>query len=212
MMIVTSVGGSPEEARKEAKQALLMGSDIVELRMDLIWDSPPDLERARDLIGGMEGRTLLTWRTEKHGGRGSEPSPQYLESLARISRLVDVEFELAMRGLRIANALYSWHDPSGTPDMDVLLRVSNQLLGAGGLAKVVTLARDELEAYRVLNLYKRVDHRGRLVAFSMGERASFSRRMAALLGSPLIYSFLGEAVAPGQLTLREALLIKKLLS
>ncbi len=212
MMIVTSVSGNLEEARKEAKRALSMGSDIVEFRMDLIWDSPPDLERVRDLIEGMEGRTLLTWRTERHGGRGSEPSHEYLESLARISRLVDVEFELAMRGLRIANAIYSWHDPSGTPDMDVLLRISNRLLSAGGLAKVVTLAMDELEAYRVLNLYKRVDHRGRLVAFSMGEKASFSRRMAALLGSPLIYSFLGEAAAPGQLTLKEALLIKELLS
>ncbi len=212
MMIVTSISGSPGEARKHAKLALSMGSDLVEFRMDLIWDLPPDLGKVRELIGGMEERTLLTWRTKKHGGEGSEVSPEYLETLAKISRLVDVEYELVVGGLRITNAVNSWHDPEGTPDIRSLLRVSTQLLSAGGLAKVVTLARDELEAYRVLNLYKRVDHRGKLVAFSMGERASFSRRMAALLGSPLVYSFLGSAVAPGQLTLREALLIKELLS
>ncbi len=211
MRIVTSVSGGPEEARRNAKLALSMGSDLVEFRMDLIWDSPPDLMRVRQLISGMEDRALLTWRSERHGGNGSDIPPEYLVSLAKISGLVDVELELALEGLRVANAVYSWHDPEGTPENEVLLRVSNQLLGAGGLAKVVTLARDELEAYRVLNLYRRVDHGGRLVAFSMGERASFSRRMAALLGSPLVYSFLGEEVAPGQISLREALLLKELL-
>ncbi len=212
MKIVTSVSGSPEEARRDAKRALSMGSDLVEFRMDLIWDLPPNLSRVGELISGMEDRALLTWRTERHGGNGSDLPPDYLISLAKISGLVDVEFELALRGLRIANAIYSWHDPKGTPEIEVLLQISKRLLSAGGLAKVVTLAKDELEAYRVLNLYRRVDHKGRLVAFSMGERASFSRRMVALLGSPLVYSFLGEEVAPGQISLREALLLRELLS
>ncbi len=214
MMIVTSVGGHPVRAREEAERALEKGSDLVEFRMDLIWNSPPPAAEVGKLVQGIEGRSILTWRSRGHGGTGAPPPPGFLRSLSRISRYVDVELELAEtgEGVRLPNAIYSWHDPSGTPEVDELVDVARRLLSLGGLAKVVTLARDELEAYRVLALYRRLDHRGRLVAFSMGERASFSRRMAPLLGSPLVYAFSGEAVAPGQISLDEALLLRELLS
>lgn len=209
--VITTVSGKPEECRLKAKEAFRLGSDLVEFRLDLIWDSPPGLERIEELIRGFEGRSVLTWRTEKHGGAGSDPPDELLLSLARLPGIVDVEYEFALRGILTGNAIYSWHDPTGTPEYGKLAEVARMLLSKG-LAKVVTLARDELEAYRVLKLYKGIDHGGRLAAFSMGERASFSRRVAVFLGSPLIYSFIGNAAAPGQLTLREAVLLRELLS
>lgn len=209
--VVATIGGELEESRYMADEALRLGSDLVEFRLDLMWDSPPSVESVGDLVKGFESRSILTWRTKRHGGAGSDPPAKFLLSLAELSEIVDIEYEFAVRGIVAGNAIYSWHDPAGTPEYEELVKVAKVLLSMG-MAKVVTLAGDELEAYRVLRLYRNLDHGGRLVAFSMGEKASFSRRLAAFLGSPLIYSYIGETAAPGQLTLREAILLKELLS
>ncbi len=66
------------------------------------------------------------------------------------------------------------------------------------LVKVVNSPSTMGEALQVLDLYSKAD-RGKLVAFSVGERYSFTRYMSVVLGSPLIYSHLkNERVAEGQ--------------
>lgn len=212
MKIITSVSGPPRTAKAKALEALRRGSDLVEFRLDLMWDSLPSIDEVRRLVSGLESKVVLTWRTRKHGGRGEAPKRDWLLEIASLAALIDIEYEIAVSGVRPPNSIFSWHDLSGTPSLPELVSISEKLLNIGGVVKVVTLAKDELEAYRVLALYRQLDHSGRLVAFSMGERASFSRRLAPLLGSPFIYAFVGEPVASGQVSLDEALLLRELLS
>ncbi|RDD53529.1 MAG: type I 3-dehydroquinate dehydratase [Candidatus Korarchaeota archaeon NZ13-K] len=195
--------------RRDMERALRSGADLVELRADLIWEEPPEAREIEGLVRGLGDRVIVTWRSRAHGGMGGPQSREWLEEVSKICGYVDVEYENS--DVSIGNAIFSWHDPGGTPREEDLLVVARRLLSLGGIAKVVTLARDELEAYRVLSLYRKLDHGGRLVAFSMGSRGAFSRRLSAALGSPLIYSHMGSPTAEGQLSLEEALLLRRLL-
>ncbi len=207
MRVVVSLGESGS-IRESIRHALMRGADLVELRADLIWEEPPPPEHLSEILHGLGESVIVTWRSRAHGGVGDPQRRDWLESISKLCGYVDVEYENS--DARVGNAIFSWHDPTGTPGQDELLRIAKDLLSMGGIAKVVTLARDELEAYRVLSLYK-LDHGGRLVAFCMGARGSFSRRLSAALGSPLLYSYLDSPTAEGQISLDEALLLKGLL-
>jgi 3-dehydroquinate dehydratase-1 len=208
LKIVATLSDS-DDLREDMERAFEMGADLVELRVDLIWDELPSADSLSSLISGFNDRVIITYRSRAHGGKGESQDVEWLRSVSKICGYVDVEYENSRIG--IGNAIFSWHDPSGTPSYEELLSISEELLSLGGIAKIVTYARDEREAYRVLSLYK-LEHRRRLVAFSMGKRGSFSRRLSAALGSPLIYSYLGKAAAEGQISLDEAVLLKELLS
>lgn len=58
--------------------------------------------------------------------------------------------------------------------------------------------RDVETIVRILTNYDDV------VAFLMGERFSFTRVLAAYLGSPFIYCYVGSPKAPGQISLDDA--------
>ena len=208
MKIVATLS-DPDDLRENIERAFKMGADLVELRVDLIWEELPSADSLNSLIRGFNDRIIITYRSRAHGGEGDPQDAEWLRSVSKICGYVDVEYENSRIG--IENAILSWHDPRGTPSYEELLSICEELLSLGNIAKVVTYARDEREAYRVLSLYK-LGYRGRLVAFSMGERGSFSRRLSAALGSPLIYSYLGRAAVEGQISLDEAILLKELLS
>ncbi|MCD6243822.1 MAG: type I 3-dehydroquinate dehydratase [Candidatus Korarchaeota archaeon] len=212
MMVVVSIGTENlEQVRKMAKEALLRGSDLVEFRLDLIWENPPELRQINELLKGFSNKAILTWRTTSHGGHGSHPTNLWIERLSFLARYVDIEYDIATKGLKCrGKRIVSWHDPHGTPEEKYLMDIASNSLSLGDIAKVVTFAKDEIDGYRVLKLYKKINHENRLVAFSMGNKASFTRRMAPLLGSPLTYAYLDEPVAEGQLSLNEALALKEI--
>lgn len=208
MRIVVSLGNGAE-LRESVERALSEGADLVELRVDLIWGKPPSIEELSSLISGLSDKIILTLRSRAHGGAAEEQSVEWIEEASSICGYVDVEYENSH--ISLSNAIYSWHNPSGTPGFEELRRIAEEMLSLGGIAKLVTFARDELEAYRVLSLYRKLDHGSRLVAFCMGARGSFSRRLSALLGSPLVYCYLDSPTAEGQMSLREALMLRELL-
>ncbi len=212
MIIVTSIYGSPEVASENAIKALSYGSDMVEFRLDLIWDDLPEMESIRKLVKKISNRSILTWRSKKHGGRGRLPESIWLRRLGHMAKLIDIEYEFAIKGIRFPNSIVSWHDPSGTPNSLRLKQLVNSITKLGGLSKIVTYAERKVDAYRVLKLYREVIMPEKLIAFSMGNKGSFSRRIAPFLGSPIMYAYLDKPVAEGQVSLKEALLLKELLS
>ncbi len=212
MIVATSIGGPLETTRDKAIEALSHGSDLVELRLDLIWDSPPRVRVINDLLRGFSDRSILTWRSRGHGGKGRSPDPKWLKDVGPVARYIDIEYEFALMGVRLPNSIVSWHDPSGTPELSRLKYLAGKIMGLGEISKIVTYARSEEDAYRVLRLYREVRQPEKLIAFSMGREGSFSRRIAPFLGSPIVYAYLDEPVAEGQISLREALILKELLS
>ena len=105
----------------------------------------------------------------------------------------------------------SFHDFTGTPDIEVLQRVLARCFRYGAdIAKIVTTCRDSEEAARIESLYtivlEEVDSlQGRLVAFGMGEAGRGTRLECLRRGAPFSYAALNdaEATAPGQWSVAE---------
>lgn len=105
----------------------------------------------------------------------------------------------------------SFHDFTGTPDIEVLQRVLARCFRYGAdIAKIVTTCRDGEEAARIESLYtivlEEVDSlQGRLVAFGMGEAGRGTRLECLRRGAPFSYAALNdaEATAPGQWSVSE---------
>jgi 3-dehydroquinate dehydratase-1 len=203
---------------EKASRALTAGSDLVELRLDLL-DRPTT--RVQEELAHLAGRSIFTVRTRQEGGgfRGSES-----ERLALIEGLLDsgplyVDVELAairrnpgwFRGLPgKTRKIVSWHSLDGTPASPVLRRARRLADSYGGITKMVALAQRPEDGLRVLALYGEAPQK--LVAFCMGEAGTASRIMGMLLGSPIVYASLpGEVVAPGQLPLSTVCGLKTLL-
>ena len=181
-------------------------ADLIELRADLIWGRVPDHD---EFPWKYSDRVILTYRSKAHGGAVNTTSEDLEKLLSYRGSVayVDVELEY-LSEVGGEGVIGSWHDFQGTPSKGKLMNVVEKLSRAE-LIKVVTMARSLEDGYRVLSLYAS-EYRERLIAFAMGELGSFSRRASALLGAPLIYTYLDEPVAPGQIPLREGTLIRGL--
>ncbi len=133
-------------------------------------------------------------------------------------KLVDVEFDLAMRvpGLvediqsRKVNVLLSHHDTERTPTSRELLNLLNKMTtsakGSSKWVKIVTTAKSNMDGARISGLYDQIDPSSeiKLIAFAMGEMGRQSRLDSGIkAAAPFTFAALDKAVAPGQLTIKE---------
>jgi 3-dehydroquinate dehydratase I len=163
-------------------------------------------------------RSIFTVRPIHEGGNfaGSEVHRlKLIDNLAELKPLfLDVELltlesnRAFLSGWPRSKLIVSWHDITRTPSRTHLHSILSREVEFGGLAKVVTTAKDASDAIAVLSLY---DRPGRLpIAFCMGVNGIFSRVMAMQRGSPVVYASLdGESTAPGQLSLSQTLSIRR---
>lgn len=184
----------------------------VELRLDwlrsrreylkLVLGAPPPLARIT---------LICTFRRREAGGRAPAQLGYQLACLrlARVlrNRWYDVEIETAARFragalrrlLSRARLLISYHNFRTTPS--ALGAIARRLEACGGDAiKVATHCHSLADSLRLLRLA-----RGRrdVVAVPMGEMGLPARVLALREGSALAYASVGEATAPGQLSLEE---------
>jgi 3-phosphoshikimate 1-carboxyvinyltransferase len=112
------------------------------------------------------------------------------------------------RGFKI---ILSYHNYSGTDSFERLTEIVKTCKELGAdIIKIVTTPKSIQEATRLLKLYKEFQGT-QLVAFCMGEAASFTRILSLHLGAPFGYASLdkGKESAEGQFTVSE---MEKLLS
>ncbi|MGA2665372.1 MAG: type I 3-dehydroquinate dehydratase [Nitrososphaerales archaeon] len=194
------------EMAEKAASAFALGSDLVELRVDLLRErAGAELPRT---VAHLARRAIVTVRRSEEGGgfQGTEE-----ERLALIQELcglrpafVDVELSTVEESPKWYGGLpggpkriVSWHDFRSTPSLATLRRLRDRARSRGDVVKIVTAARAGEDNLRVLRLYER--YGGELVAFCMGETGVLSRLVSLQLGSPINYAALpDEPVAPGQ--------------
>jgi 3-phosphoshikimate 1-carboxyvinyltransferase len=199
---------------------ILERSDIemAEIRLDLC----PELddEDIQSLFSGTDTPLIATCRIE--GSADMREAERRLKvAIGAGAKYVDLELEApAPMGKRIRRAarecgttlIRSFHDYTGTPDMDTLTEmVTKCRIFGSDIIKVATMARSDEDVERVMALYGmtypdgRVQEEGTLVAFCMGEAGKRSRIDCLRKGAPFTYVSLdsGEATAPGQWTAAE---------
>jgi 3-dehydroquinate dehydratase type I len=214
---VPIIAGNNREAISKMTRALTL-ADMVEFRLDLMESfSIPDLVRASS------GPVIVTYRSEKEGGRGSAGAAtriRYLqEAVEAGAEFVDLEYRLPhasrtkiLRNRGRSKIVLSSHFMKGTPPFPVLKEKLNKMASAGAeVIKMVSLAKTPADNLRTLALIPEARKLGvELITFCMGPLGRLSRVASVLLGGYLTFAALesGEASAVGQIPVRE---MKKIL-
>lgn len=184
--------------------------DLVELRADMMDDCSPDELAAFDPAAPPR---LLTIRLAREGGRWNESEASRVaryRALVPHVHAVDVELESEAFAPVAAAAheagrcvVGSFHDFSATPDIERL----RALLARGArdgadLVKIATWTTREEEVDRLASLLE-APRAKPLAVMGMGPLGVASRLRLAAAGSCLVYGFLDDATAPGQLSAAE---------
>ncbi|ACB39747.1 chorismate mutase [Pyrobaculum neutrophilum] len=200
-------GAVPVRKPADVYRALDSPAPCLELRLDYLESSLAEAKPA--LEEAVARRTvILTVRRREEGGawRGTEEerAALYLKLLELTPHFVDVEAAAPAAG-QVAAArgrtklIASRHDFGGTPPYETLLSWAREAAALGDVVKIVTYAREPRDGLAVLSLIGAVEKP--TVAFAMGPAGAYTRLAAAALGSPIMYVSLGEATAPGQISL-----------
>jgi 3-dehydroquinate dehydratase-1 len=212
------LGKKPREARVAAvvdsivpMQDLIdlkkKGVDLFEVRVDLIDKTLDcivkclgDLKRAVNLP--VIGTVRENERTQKRRAAIFAAIMPYIDCIdieLGASDAAQVQAQAKKAGKTI---IVSEHNFKKTPTEKVLQSIVDNAVAQGGdIVKVVTTARTEDDAWRLLRFAKSC--KVPIVAFAMGEAGTFSRIKACEYGSLFTYGYITKPVAPGQVSAEE---------
>lgn len=187
-------------------EAIHSGAGLIELRLDLIRESPsklfPLLPKAVE--------TIVTCRPGVYGDR------ERMELLKAGMKLgatyVDIEIETSAEDMELLNSaaeqsgtsvIISYHNFKRTVDREDLESVMIACYEKGGeIAKIATRVNAPEDIRNLLSLY---DLPGKKVILGMGPQGRITRVMGPYLGAEFTFASTGEGgeTAPGQLTVKQ---------
>lgn len=208
MFCIPIIATKMEEAIRKMDLAAKVG-DVLEVRLDLMESF--DIRR---LIKGAEKPIIITYRSVMEGGMGKD-SPEkvaghLLSAVENGADFVDVELSMP---LEIKNKILtaggtskliiSTHIPAWTPSGVDLEKILKDSIAAGGkIVKIVTMARDWDDNFRMLELINRAKTEDvKIISFCMGALGRMSRVFSLLMGAYMTFASLeaGQESADGQI-------------
>ena len=209
--IVAVLGANAEKHVQAAEKA-----DMIELRLDLMEDEKP-LEVLKAVREATFLPIIATVRCRAEGGmfRGSEE--ERIDLLIKASRYADyVDVELMARGKDevLAGiekpAIVSYHDFKKMPDDSKMADLLNRMKTANAdIAKIAVTPHNMYDNLRILKFLLDADMP--LCMIAMGQIGRHLRAIAPFYGSVLTYGFVAESTAPGQMSLADLVLARRLL-
>jgi len=189
-------------------------ADMVELRLDLVKDPIPAIKAVRLAT---TKPIIATNRIKTEGGefQGSERDRiELLLQAAPYADYVDIELLAPLRDEFMARAnkpvIISYHNFQGMPDMEEMAVILENMKKTGAsLAKIAVTPKSLKDNLRILGILLDTDMPVSMIA--MGDIGRHLRAVAPLYGSALTYGFVAKSTAPGQMSLAELCLAKKLL-
>ena len=217
MFCIPIIARDTEKALEKIQRATPF-ADMLEIRLDRM-----DSFDLHQIIQASQKPTMVTYRSEKEGGRGSaDPKSQtdyLLTAIHEGADLVDVELSLpqkwrdkVFKAKEGSGIVISTHRDSGTPSQDDLEKILKDSIDTGAhIVKIVTRAETYEDNLRLLQLIPTAHTMGaKIIAFCMGPMGRISRIFSHLMGSYLTFASLetGEESAAGQIPINE---MKKIL-
>jgi 3-dehydroquinate dehydratase-1 len=195
-----------EDVLKVATEAIKLGADLVELRIDALLDNDP--QSVTHLMEEINHPIIATNRMREEGGyfMGSESERSgILVEAADYADYVDIELQtnekLRSEVIRATkSAIISFHDFERTPPRNELLEIVRRERELGAIAKFSVMPQNRQDTLNVLEVVNQNDN---TIGIAMGELGRYTRVVAPLLGSPLTYASLDGGSAPGQLDLND---------
>lgn len=206
----------------EIEKAIQKGAEMIECRFDFIKHSR-QIDRYLQILSKYKNQSVYTLRPENEGGKFSNDPIQRIDLLKKLidSRplFVDIEYDLISKNDELADlvensnarVLVSWHNFAKTPSEVELISLVNKMRVYSPYLKIITTANNIDDSITILKLYQSIDANVNLVAFAMGESGTISRILCSIIGdAPFTYASLGEAMAPGQLSIDQMKIFEKL--
>jgi 3-dehydroquinate dehydratase-1 len=200
--IVASLG------KNAIKDALFASeADIIEVRLDLVQGDP--FQVIRSIRRSISLPLIATNRGRAEGGnfRGSEAERiDLLHQASEFADFVDIELRAELRDELISQinkpVIVSYHDFSGMPNPEDLRLILQEISSTGAaIAKIAVTPASLKDNLTLLELLLESDMP--LCVIAMGELGRHLRAVAPIYGSALTYSYVSEAVAPGQMSLAD---------
>jgi 3-dehydroquinate dehydratase-1 len=206
--IVAVLGAEGAQGVTAASEA-----DMIELRLDLV-NEPIQAIKAVRLATTKP--IIATNRLKTEGGmfQGSERERiELLLQAAPFADFVDIELLAEQRDEFMARVnkpvIVSYHDFLGMPDEDEMATILEKMKKTGAIyAKIAVTPKNLRDNLRILGLLLDADMP--LCMIAMGNIGRHLRAVAPLYGSVLTYGFVAKSLAPGQMSLAELRLSKKL--
>ncbi|AGK60980.1 3-dehydroquinate dehydratase [Archaeoglobus sulfaticallidus PM70-1] len=201
MKIVASVVG-------EFSKRMIEMCDIVEIRIDAVANAEEIIKLSEDL--GKE--KIITCRRRADGGYYDGDESGRIKKLKKFSKyadFVDIESDMDDDVFDVFDCriIESYHGIN--PGYEYL---SDLVEGKrGDIFKIAILGRRENGKEDVKTILKLHSEYDNLIAFVMGERFKFTRVISTMLGNPIIYCHAGRKAAEGQISVEEAVAIRKII-
>lgn len=187
-------------------------SDFLEIRFDFLEQS--DFSSAIKITNLVKSKSVFTLRPLKQHGEFRGNESERIEILKKLydvhPMLLDVEYDTIINNTSLnnylqnkSNVLISWHNFFSTPSDEYLEKKINDMKKFSNNIKVVTMAKNVNDSFRLLNLYEKFKN-SNLITFAMGDYGVISRILCTIYGkSPFTYASLEKTIAPGQLSVVE---------
>ncbi len=204
--------------------------DLVEFRADY-FEYVRDEQKVLDLLLKIrklyKKPLLFTLRTKKEGGASDITDDYYFKLNNKVieSKLIDlIDIEFFSKGEEINNlidsarknqvvAILSNHDFIKTPCQEEILFKLNKMMEYGDIAKIAVMANSEDDVLNLLScgLKLKKEKKGPFIAIAMGPFGIVSRISCELFGSCLTYASNKNVSAPGQINVKLAKEILKIM-
>jgi 3-dehydroquinate dehydratase-1 len=210
--ICVSIGAKTiKELSSSIKKALEL-SDFLEIRFDFLEQA--DFSSAIKITDLVKSRSVFTLRPLKQHGEFRGNEIERIELLKKLydvhPMLLDVEYDTIINNTSLnnylqnkSNVLISWHNFFNTPSDEYLEKKINDMKKFSNNIKLVTMAKNVTDSFRLLNLYEKFKD-SNLITFAMGDYGIISRILCTIYGkSPFTYASLEKPIASGQLSVIE---------
>jgi len=191
-------------------------ADMIELRLDLLAGGDP-LQTLKAIRGTTAKPIIATARLRTEGGMFQGSERERVELLIKAScyaDYVDLELLADQRDDAIARiikpVIVSYHDFQGMPEELQLIGIYDEMKKTkAAIAKIAVTPKSLHDNLRILQFLLDADMP--LCMIAMGRMGRHLRAVAPLYGSALTYGFVTQSTAPGQMSLAELCLARKLL-
>ncbi len=191
-------------SRDEAREAISLGADVLEVRVDLAAEEPRILIQDIDMLNKPLIVTIRpTWEGGAYKGNDGERALLFKELLP-MADYIDVELRaknvddiVSLTGDSNVSSIVSYHDFAKTPPEQEMLGILAKCREKGDIAKLAVMPGGLGD---VLALYEAtLKSQKPVCTIAMGEAGMHSRLMAPVYGSILTYGYVRKPVAPGQM-------------
>jgi len=210
-----SLGTSDINSLKNlVNDSLNSNADFIEVRFDYFDKS--SMNPALEVVLDHKEKAVFTCRAPNEGGKYTGMEADRVTTLRRLAAfrpmLLDVEYNTMTANEDLmdqftalnCDTLVSWHNFEQTPSAEELNTLLNKMKEYSNNVKIVTMAKNMNDNLRALKLYETAKRSNlNLITFCMGEYGVLSRVLCTYAGALFTYASLTNAIAPGQLTIKE---------